>query len=194
MNIFDCAIKMEEEAVEYYQKLALVADPELKHLFSMLALTKQAHLKALLQMKDGMDQQDSEFGALREAARMFQPLLAKRDLMTELNEDTDVLQLQVEQQERGGDFYQELAEQATNDGARKIWNMYLSSADSLGFWNTYRKSVRCRQAHEGGTLARTATITKVPSLKPIPEICPPAGPYGKSGDRCITPLAAGREK
>jgi rubrerythrin len=193
MNIFDCAIKKEEEAVEFYQKLAVAAGQELKLLFTMLALDKKVHINALLQMKESIDLQMSEFEALREAARMFRPLLAKRDLMTELNEDTDVLQLVVEQQERGGGFYEELAEQANNDGSKKIWNKYLSSADSIGFWNTYRKAVQCRQAHEGGTLARTATVSKVPSWKSIPEIRLPAVPYGRTGVRGKTPLAAGSE-
>ena len=166
----------------------------MKLLFTMLALDKKVHINALLQMKENIDLQKSEFEALREAARMLQPLLAKRDLVTELKEDTDVLQLVVEQQERGDGFYEELAEQANNDGARKIWHKYLSSADALGFWNAYRKTVQYRQAHEGGALARTATVTKMPSVKSVPEIRQPVRPYAKSGVRENMPLTAGSDK
>ena len=49
MNIFDCAIKMEEEAKLYYEKLAAATNvPELKNLFTMLAAAEQEHHEALV--------------------------------------------------------------------------------------------------------------------------------------------------
>ena len=80
MNIFDCAIKMEEEARGYYENLAkAVTVPELKNLFSMLASAEKEHHDALVLMKESIDPQKVRFSALEEAACVFKPLLAKRE-------------------------------------------------------------------------------------------------------------------
>jgi len=57
---------------------------------------------------------------LQEAACVFQPLLAKRDLMAELKEDPDAYQLVVEEEKEGVRFYEELAAQAKDEGTRRI--------------------------------------------------------------------------
>lgn len=121
MNIFDCAIKMEEEARMYYEKLATAtAVPELKNLFTLLAAAEQEHHDALVKIKGDIDPQQAEFKALQEAACLFKPLLAKRDLMTELKEDHDAYQHVVTEEERGIRFYEDLAAQAKDAGAREI--------------------------------------------------------------------------
>ena len=49
MDIFKCAIKMEEEARSYYEKLAAAAVvPELKNLFTLLSESEQEHHDALV--------------------------------------------------------------------------------------------------------------------------------------------------
>src|SRR5689334_17434 len=80
MNVFDCAIKMEEEARMYYEKLAATTTvPELKSLFTMLAAAEQEHHDVLVKMKGSIAPQKAQFKALQEAACLFKPLLAKRD-------------------------------------------------------------------------------------------------------------------
>ena len=50
MDIFKCAIKMEEEARSYYEKLAAAAVvPELKNLFTLLSESEQEHHDALVE-------------------------------------------------------------------------------------------------------------------------------------------------
>lgn len=121
MNIFDCAIKMEEEARMYYEKLAATTTvPELKSLFIMLAAAEQEHHDALEEMKGSIAPQKAQFKALEEAACLFKPLLAKRDLMAELKEDPDAYQHVVKEEEKGIRFYEELAVQAKDEGAREI--------------------------------------------------------------------------
>ncbi len=121
MNVFDCAITMEEEAKGYYEKLAEVtAVPELKNLFSILAAAEQEHHDALIKMKASLDPQKAGFLALQEAACIFQPLLAKRDLMAELQEDPDAYSQTVRREEEGIRFYEEMAAQAKDDGVRDI--------------------------------------------------------------------------
>ncbi len=121
MNIFDCAIKMEEEACGYYEKLAAAtAVPELKNLFTMLAAAEQEHHDALVKMKGSTDPQKAQFKALQEAACLFKPLLAKRNLMAELKETPDAYQRVVKEEEKGVRFYEELAAQAKDAGTREI--------------------------------------------------------------------------
>ncbi len=121
MDIFDCAIKMEEEARGCYEKLAATtAVPELKNLFTMLAAAEQEHHDALVEMKGRIDPQKAQFKGLQEAACIFQPLLAKRDLMAELKEDPDAYKHVVTEEEEGVKLYEELAAQAKDDGTREI--------------------------------------------------------------------------
>jgi rubrerythrin len=121
MNVFDCAIKMEEEARMYYEKLAATtAVPELKNLFTLLAAAEQEHHDALVKMKNNVDPQKAQFKALQEAACLFKPLLAKRDIMAELKEDHDAYQHVVKEEERGIMFYEDLAAQAKEEGTREI--------------------------------------------------------------------------
>ncbi|ACM22125.1 ferritin-like domain protein [Geotalea daltonii FRC-32] len=121
MNIFDCAIKMEEEARINYEKLA-AATPvsELKNLFTLLAAAEQEHHDALVEMKGSIDPQKAQFMDLQEAACIFQPLLAKRDLMAELREDPDAYKHVVKEEEKGVKFYEEQAAQAKDEGTREI--------------------------------------------------------------------------
>jgi rubrerythrin len=121
MNIFDCAIKMEEEARMYYQALAATtADHELRDLFTMLAQAEQEHHDALVQMKGGANLQKGQFKALDQAACLFKPLLAKRDLMAQLKGEPDAYQLVVAQEEKGVKLYETLAAQTKDESARQV--------------------------------------------------------------------------
>jgi rubrerythrin len=121
MNIFDCAIKMEEEARAFYAKLAETATvPELKNLFTLLADAEQEHHEALVSIKKSIKPLKAQFKALQEAACLFKPLLSQRDLMANLQEDPDAYQLVVKEEEKGVKFYEELAEQAKDEGTREI--------------------------------------------------------------------------
>jgi rubrerythrin len=90
MNIFDCAIKMEEEARMYYEKLAAdTAVPELKNLFTMLAESEQEHHDALVELKENKEHIMAGFKDLQGAACHFKPLLAKKNLKVEPLEVSD---------------------------------------------------------------------------------------------------------
>src|SRR5450631_3723875 len=90
MNIFDCAIKMEEEARKYYEQLAAdTAVPELKDLFTMLAESEQEHHDSLVTLKESLAPMKTQFKDLQGAACHFKPLLAKKDLKAEPLEKSD---------------------------------------------------------------------------------------------------------
>ena len=122
MNVFDCAIKMEEEARMYYEKLAAAtAVPELKNLFTLLAAAEHEHYDALVEMKRSTDAKKARFKALDEAACVFKPLLAKRDLMAELKDDPDAYKHVVKEEEEGVRFYEDLAAKAQDEESREIF-------------------------------------------------------------------------
>lgn len=119
MNVFDCAITMEEEARMYYEKLAAtVTVPELKELFTILAAAEQEHCDALVKIKQSINPQKAQFKALQEAACVFKPLLAKRDLLAELKKDPDAYQHVIKEEEKGIKLYEELAKQAKDEETR----------------------------------------------------------------------------
>jgi rubrerythrin len=121
MNIFDCAIKMEEEARKYYEKL--VADTtvtELKNLFTMLAESEQEHHDALVKLKESLAPMKSQFKDLQGAACHFKPLLEKKDLKAEPLEKADAYLNIVKEEENGIQFYVDLAGQSKDESTREI--------------------------------------------------------------------------
>lgn len=121
MNVFDCAIKMEEEARASYEKMAEAATvPELKNLFSLLAAAEQEQHDVLVRMKESVDPHTAQFNALREAACVFKPVLAKRDLMAELKDDPDAYRHVVQEEGESVKFYEELAAETKDEETRKV--------------------------------------------------------------------------
>ena len=121
MNVFDCAIKMEEQARTNYEKLAAAtAVPELKSIFTMLAAAEQEHYDALVGMKKSTDPKKARFKSLDEAACIFKPLLAQRDLMAGLQADPDAYRQVVKAEEEDVRFYEDLAAKAEDKGTREV--------------------------------------------------------------------------
>ena len=121
MNIFDCAIKMETEAGKHYEKLAAGASvPELKQLFSLLAAAEAEHLQALTKAKQRIDAETAAFSALKDAACVFRPLLGKRDLMEELENDPDAYRHVVKEEEESIEFYVKLADSTDNEETKAL--------------------------------------------------------------------------
>lgn len=121
MNIFDCAIAMEEDASSYYRKLSESATiPEMKNLLSILAAAEQEHRDALVRMKESMDPQKVEFGVLDGASCVFKPLMGKRDLIAALKDDPDAYKQVVRREEEDVKFYEELAAKAQDEGTRGL--------------------------------------------------------------------------
>lgn len=121
MNVFDCAIKREEDSRKYYEELAAVSTvPELKNLFTILAASEQEHLDALVEMKRNTGPLKVQFKALQNAACTFTPLLEKRDLKDKLKEDPDAYGHVIKAEGEEIKFYEELAAQSKDEAVRTI--------------------------------------------------------------------------
>jgi rubrerythrin len=120
MDIFDCALKMEEQARDYYEKLAQTTSvTELKNLFKLLAESEQEHHDALEKLKANITP-DTQLKGVEEAACVFRPLLTKRDLMEELKEDPDAYRHVIKGEEDGVRLYEELALQEQDAAVRDV--------------------------------------------------------------------------
>lgn len=118
MNIYDCAIAMEEDARKRYEELAArLTIPELKNLFSLLAKAEEGHQQHLLSLKGGAEG-EGDFGALEEAACLFRSLVGKKDIVAALEKDSDLYRHVVGQEEESIRLYEELAEKAVSEGER----------------------------------------------------------------------------
>jgi len=120
MNVFDCAIKIEEETKSYYEGLeAEASEPELKHLFSMLAASEDEHRESLIRLKESMAPDRAKLDALDGTACSFRPLLTQRELLEESERDPDLYLFAVKKEEQEIRFYEELAGVAVDEPTRK---------------------------------------------------------------------------
>ncbi|HEY5523304.1 MAG TPA: ferritin family protein [Desulfuromonadaceae bacterium] len=93
---------------KFYEKLAEDATVlELKNLFALMAESWQEHDDALVKMKGNIDSLKDTFKDLQEAACLFKPLMAKRDIAAEQMEQSDAYQHIVTEEEKDVRFYEE---------------------------------------------------------------------------------------
>lgn len=125
MNVFDCALKIEEEVRQYYEGLkAESTDPEIKNLFSLLAASEEEHRKNLLRLKGSVaTAARAEMAALDGAGCSYRPSLTQRELLEETARDPGLYRHTVQEEEKEIRFYEELAAAARNEETRKSLRM-----------------------------------------------------------------------
>jgi len=118
MNVFDCAIKIEEEAKRYYERLGAESSrPEMKQLFALLAASEEELREHLVELKDSQLQR-AQLEALDGTVCSFRPLLTERELLEEAEEDPDLYKFSMREEEEEIRFYEELAERTDDQAAR----------------------------------------------------------------------------
>ncbi|HBA89368.1 MAG TPA: ferritin [Geobacter sp.] len=123
MNVFDCAIKIEEETKSYYEGLeAEATNPEMKNLFSMLVAAEDEHEENLRRLRDRAAA-DQRLDGLNGAVCSFKPHLTQRELLEETEKDPDLYIFAVKKEEEDIRFYEELAGLAVNDATRSCLMM-----------------------------------------------------------------------
>ena len=120
MNVFDCAIKIEEEAKAYYEGLEAESDqPEMKHLFSMLAASEEEHRKSLIRLKSSIVPAKARLEGLDGTACSYRPFLTQRELLEEeAGNDPGLYRFTVREEEQEIKFYEELASIARDEVTR----------------------------------------------------------------------------
>ena len=85
----------------------------------MLAESEQEHHDALLELKESQAPMKTQFKDLQGAACHFKPLLAKNDLKVEPLEESDAYLKIVKEEEKGVQFYVDLAGQSKDENTRE---------------------------------------------------------------------------
>lgn len=124
MNVFDCAIKIEEETAKYYEGLQAEArQPELKNLFALLAASEKEHRNRLMSLRSAIPAERAGVDDLEVAACTFRPNLSQSELLSELDNDPDLYKFTVREEEQEIRFFEKLASLSKDRIIRKSLQM-----------------------------------------------------------------------
>ncbi len=121
MNVFDFAIKMEEDGRKFYEKLAAEAEePELKTIFTLLAEEEQQHKQIFQSMKNGEDPAKADSRIMERTTSTFRKLLEKKDVSAILRRDPDGYMHAIKTEEDYIRLYEDMAEKETNEHVKDL--------------------------------------------------------------------------
>jgi rubrerythrin len=122
MNVFDFAIKMEEDGKAFYEKLAADTNvSELKTIFSLLAAAEEEHCKAIEAMKQDCSPGNAESKVLEKAMNVFQGLMERK--LDMLKGDPDGYRHAIKLAMAGVKLYEKMATKETNPATSRILMM-----------------------------------------------------------------------
>ena len=115
MNVFDCALNIEDETKKYYEGLEAESPlPEMKHLFSMLVASEDEHRDSLIRLKS-MAPAGGQLEGLEGTACRFRPILTQRELLEEIDNDPDLYKFTIREEEQEIAWFEELSMRATDE-------------------------------------------------------------------------------
>ena len=124
MNVFDHAIKLEQDGKTYFERLAAdTKSAELKNIFTLLAAAEGEHLATMEAMKSGADPAKAESKALDKSCTIkndFTKLLEQRETAAELRGDPDGYKHAIKALEEEIRLYEVMAKNETNEETRKL--------------------------------------------------------------------------
>jgi len=125
MNILECTIKMKRESRAHYGRLAaVVADDELKRLFSLLAAAEDEHIDKLEELQGEMKRLNVQnMDKLEESVCVYSPNIDPLRLAQALRHDPDAYRHVVEEEEGTIEFFDRLSDQAENLQLKKLCRM-----------------------------------------------------------------------
>ena len=124
MNVFDCAIKIEDEAKECYLKLRKeCSDPELKRLFALLADAEEEHRNRLEVMKREFAADSYHAPDLAASACSFRPRLVGGVKSDRQLSDPDFYRHAITEEEEEIRYLEQLGREATDDRTRSTLRM-----------------------------------------------------------------------
>ena len=121
MNIFDFAMKMEQDGKAYYEVLA--ADTPvaaLKTIFTNLAADEQKHYDAIQAMKKGTEWKMADTTVLEDTKNLFSGLMGDKNIVGSLTKSLDGYQHARKIEADSVRFYEEAAGKADNPEAAKL--------------------------------------------------------------------------
>lgn len=124
MNIFDFALKMEEDGKSFYGKLAVEAhEPELKRIYCLLASAEEEHRKAVEAIRNNTVPGNAELKTLEKVRNVFQDLTERKNVIDMLKRDHDGCRRAIRLALAGIKLYDKMAAKETNPATAKILAM-----------------------------------------------------------------------
>ena len=121
MNVFDFAMRMEEESREYYERLASAArTADLKRIFTLLADSEREHHDHLTLLKTGSDPAAAESVVLERAKDHIRELVDGLDSADVLKSDADGYRHAIKSEEMSIKLYEKLAAQEPSPAAADL--------------------------------------------------------------------------
>ena len=121
MNVFDFAMKMEEESCAYYERLANATEAkDLKVIFNLLAESEREHHEHMTILKTTTDPGLAQSIVLDRAADHIHDIIGTLDPADVLLTDHDAYSTVMRQEETSIRFYEKLADQEPNPGTADI--------------------------------------------------------------------------
>jgi len=115
MNIFDFAMKMEQDGKAYYEKLAAETSVSgLKSIFTSLAADEQKHYELILAIKTGTNLEMADSTVLETAKNLFEGLTADKNIVGSLNKSLDGYQHARKIEADSVRFYEDMAKKEDN--------------------------------------------------------------------------------
>lgn len=121
MNVFDFALKMEQDGKAYYEKLARECRfPGLKGIFTRLAADEQKHYDTFQKMKtEGGPVAMADSGALDEAKNIFAELMRNKD-KAEAGDDPEGYRHAMKLEADSFRFYEDAAAKEQDKGVKAL--------------------------------------------------------------------------
>ena len=121
MNVFDFAMKMEEQSWAYYEKMAASArTKEMKTIFTLLADTEREHHEHLTLLKNGTDPKIAQSAVLERTKKFIDKLVDGLPPGEVLQSDYDGYRQAIRLEEQSIKLYEKLADQEPNKGAANL--------------------------------------------------------------------------
>lgn len=121
MNVYDFALRMEEEHQSYYEKLAEEArTKELKNIFTLLSESEREHHEHLTLLKAGSDPDQVQAVTLDRVKDRIHELVEDIAAADILKSDSDGYLHAIKQEETSIELYEKLAGQEPNKAAAEV--------------------------------------------------------------------------
>lgn len=121
MNIFDFALKMEQNGKTYYEKLAqTAANKGLQTIFSALARDEQKHYETLMAMQAGQKVQMADSKVLENSQDIFASLLAEKGAKSPSTDDLAGYRYAMKLEAESFRLYEEAASKETKAETQTI--------------------------------------------------------------------------
>jgi len=141
MNAAEIALKMENDAVDFYKEAAgKTSHPVGKKMFLSIMEDEQKHVKMITALMKGMDITEDNAEPMERVKTIFEEM--KSDLsqqLTATSDDKEALNIAMDMEKKGRDFYQRSLDEASDEKTKALFTRLVREEEQhyKVFANTY---------------------------------------------------------